>query len=78
MLQAVLVSQLHDNRLDLLIGPGKNLGSHILHRGVQVIGNGLHGFPGRIYAAVGKVLGRHQSQHIGRAAVGDGDALAAL
>ena len=78
MLQAVLVSQLHDNGFDLLIGPGENLGSHILHRGVQIIGNGLHGLSGRIHISVGKVLWVHQAQHIGRAAVGDGDALAAL
>ncbi len=78
MLELVLLSQVVDALVDLLEGLIHDLGRQLFHRDVQAVGDGLHGLAGGVGVAVREVLRLHQAQHVGRAGVGDGDALAAL
>ena len=75
--EAVLGCQLGDDRLDLLVGAGQDLGGDLLDRLAHVIRQRLHRFAGGVGVAVSKVIGGDQAQHVRGAGVGDGDALAA-
>ena len=75
--EAVLRGQLGDDRLDLLIGAGQDLGGNLLNRLAHVVCQRLHGLAGSVGIAVGEVIGGNQPQHVRGAGVRDGDALAA-
>ena len=74
--QAVLGSQFGDDRFDLLIGAGQDLGSDLLDSLAHVVRQRLHRFAGSVGIAVGEVIGGNQPQHIRGTGIGDGDALA--
>ena len=75
--QAVLGGQLGDDRLDLLVGAGQDLGGDFLDRLAHVVRQRLHGLAGSVGVAVGEVVGGNQPQHVRGTGVRDGDALAA-
>ena len=76
--QFIFFCKFQNNRRDLFIRTGQYLCCHILHCHTQMVRDRLHSLSCRVGISIGEMLRFYQPQDIGRAGVGDGDALAAL